>query len=287
MTNYHNKYFTGERSLFAEHDATITNTTFGEGESPLKEGKNLKVSQSVFQWKYPLWYCQHVTVDHTLFETMSRSGIWDTNDITITDSTFQAPKLFRRTNQITLVNDYFADAQETLWHCDDVRLEHVQAHGDYFGMDTKHVYADDLTVVGNYAFDGAEDVEIHNSTFMTKDAFWNCKNVTIYDSVISGEYLAWNTENLTLINCTIQSEQGLCYIKHLRLRNCVLRETTLAFEYCEDVDAEVVSTISSVKNLTSGQIVADGYGEIITDDNQHAGQIELLTWKQQAERKHA
>lgn len=265
MTTYQDQYFEGERALFAEHDATLTNTTFGQGESPLKESRNITMKDSVFTWKYPLWYSQHVTVDHTIFETMARSGIWYTKDITITNSALQAPKLFRRCQQVRLAHVHFSDAQETLWMSDTVRLTDVQAAGDYFGMNSSNLYLDHVDLIGNYCFDGAKNVEVHNSTFVSKDAFWNCDNVTIYDSTINGEYLGWNTKHLTLINCTIESHQGLCYIEHLTLDNCKLLRTDLAFEYCSDVKADVTTDIMSVKNPISGTIHAHGIDTLIMD----------------------
>ncbi|MTV81506.1 DUF3737 family protein [Secundilactobacillus folii] len=265
MRQYQNQYFEGERSLFAEEDAEIIDTTFAKGESPLKESRNITLKDSVFQWKYPLWYSNHISVDHTIFETMSRSGIWYTHDIQITNSTLQAPKLFRRSSQIKLNHVYFANAGETLWNCDDISLTDVQVTGDYFGMNSTNVVLDQVDLVGNYCFDGAKNVTVHNSTFVSKDAFWNCENVTIYDSTISGEYLAWNTKRLTLINCTIQSDQGLCYVDYLTLKQCKLLQTDLAFEYCRNIDADIISDIISVKNPISGTIRARSIGSIILD----------------------
>ncbi len=132
-------------------------------------------------------------------------------------------------------------------------------------MNSSNIYVDHLNLIGNYVFDGAKNVEVHDSTFVSKDAFWNCENVTIYDSTINGEYLAWNTKNLTLINCTIESDQGLCYIDHLKMRNCRLLRTDLAFEYCSDIDAEINSNIMSVKNPLSGTIHARSISEVILD----------------------
>jgi hypothetical protein len=265
MTNYHDAFFEGERSLFAEHDATITGATFGEGESPLKESRNIALDSTVFQWKYPLWYSRHITVRHSIFESMSRSGIWYTDDISLADTTCQAPKLFRRCNRVDLERVHFSDAEETLWHCRDIRIHDMQANGDYLGMDCDGVYAEHLNVVGNYVFDGAHNLEIHDSTFVSKDAFWNCENVIIHDSVINGEYFGWNTKNLTLVNCTIHSNQGLCYIDHLTMRNCRLLHTDLAFEYCSDIDADIRSSIMSVKNPISGSIRAERIDSLIMD----------------------
>lgn len=164
------------------------------------------MKNSIFKWKYPLWYDENVKVENTTFETMSRSGIWYTKNISIKNSVLQATKLFRRASHITLDNVHFADAEETMWTCDDIKITNSQINGDYFGKDSKNIYLDNVSVVGNYVFDGAENIEVHNSTFVSKDAFWNCKNVTIYNSIIDGEYLAWNTNNIKFINCKIESD---------------------------------------------------------------------------------
>lgn len=179
---YKNKYFAGERILYGLTDAILDGITFGSGESPLKEAKNIRLKNSIFKWKYPLWYDENVKVENTTFETMSRSGIWYTKNISIKNSALQAPKLFRRTSHIILDNVHFANAEETMWTCNDIKITNSQINGDYFGKDSQNIYLDHVSVVGNYVFDGAENIEVHNSTFISKDAFWNCNNVTIYDS---------------------------------------------------------------------------------------------------------
>lgn len=260
------KYFDGERPLFNEHYLNITDTIFGQGESPLKEAGDLNLTDVTFKWKYPLWYAEHVKVDDSIFETMSRSGIWYTDDIEINNSALQAPKLFRRASDIRLNHVHFADAEETMWTCRDIKLNDVQVNGNYFGKDSENIYAENLNVVGNYVFDGAKNVEVHNSTFVSKDAFWNCENVTVYDSKISGEYLAWNTKNITLVNCTIVSDQGLCYIDGLKMVNCKILRTDLAFEYCSNIDAEITTNVMSIKNPISGSIKVKSVDKIIFDD---------------------
>lgn len=259
-------YFDGERPLFKEHDEELDDTTFGKGESPLKETHDLDLKDVVFKWKYPLWYAKNINVDDSIFETMSRSGIWYTDNITITNSALQAPKLFRRANNINLENVHFADAEETMWTCKDIKMKNVQVNGDYFGKDSENIYAENLNVIGNYVFDGAKNIEIHNSTFVSKDAFWNCDNVTIYDSKISGEYLSWNTKNITFVNCTIESDQGLCYMDNLKMINCKVLRTDLAFEYCSNIDAEITTNVMSIKNPISGTIKVKSVDNVIFDD---------------------
>lgn len=156
------------------------------------------------------------------------------------------------------------NAGETLWNCDGIRMKQVSAKGDYFAMNSSNMVIDGFELVGNYSFDGAENVEIRHARMLSKDAFWNSKNVTVYDSFISGEYLGWNAKNLTLINCTIESEQGMCYIDNLVMKDCRLLNTNLAFEY-STVDVNVNNTIDSVLNPSGGSIYAGDIREIIMD----------------------
>ena len=55
-------------------------------------------------------------------------------------------------------------------------------------------------------------------------------------------------------------------MKNLKLVNCKLVDTDLCFEYCSDIDAEIVSDVMSIKNPVSGVIKVQSVGEIIRDD---------------------
>lgn len=218
----------------------------------------------MFKWKYPLWYSNHIAArDCTWFE-MARAGVWYTKHILVEDCAIEAPKNFRRCEDVILRNVSFSNAEETLWHCNGVDLLQVMAKGDYFAMNSQNIQANGLTLYGNYCFDGAKNVEVRNSRLLSKDAFWNSENVTVYDSFISGEYLGWNAKNLTFVNCTIESLQGMCYIENLVLKNCKLINTTLAFEY-STVDADIVGKVDSVLNPSAGMIRADFIENLIIE----------------------
>ncbi len=259
------KLLTGERALYNSEGLLISDSTFADGESPLKESSSISLDNCIFKWKYPLWYCTNIDMKNsTLLET-ARSGIWYTHKIGISDSVIDAPKTFRRSSDIRLKNVSMPRASETLWSCNRVSLDNVNVTGDYFGMNSENIVAENLTVSGNYAFDGGKNIEIRDSKLLSKDAFWNCENVTVYNSLIIGEYLGWNSKNVTLVNCTIESNQGMCYMGNLVMKNCKLLNTDLAFEY-STVNAQIVSEIDSVKNPISGRIEAEGIGEIIHDE---------------------
>lgn len=254
--------YTGERALFCSSDLNIENAHFHSGESPLKESKNIDLTECEFSWKYPLWYCRGVNAYDTVFNESARSGIWYTHDIYMENCVIDAPKTFRRSSGIELEGVSFSNAQETMWNCSDIKLSGVSIKGDYFGFGSTDIYAEDLQVDGNYIFDGAKNVTVRNSRLISKDAFWNCEDVVVENCEIVGEYLGWNSKNVLFINCTIESNQGLCYMDNVVMRGCKLVNTDLCFEYCT-VDAEIDSHIDSVKNPISGRIVARSIGEVI------------------------
>ena len=268
---------TGERALFAARDCEIEETIFDDGESPLKESRNISLRACMFKWKYPLWYAKEIDVRDSTWCDMARAGVWYSERVRVADCAIEAPKNFRRCHDLTLRHVSFANAAETLWECDGVTLSDVTAKGDYFAMNSRNMTVDNLTLYGNYSFDGCRNLTVRNSRLLSKDAFWNCEDVRAENCFISGEYLGWNTKRLTLVDCTIESLQGLCYVEDLVLRNCRLLNTTLAFEY-STVDAEIVGRVDSVKNPTSGRIVADEIGELILESERiDPAKTEILT----------
>ena len=260
-----NMDFEGERSLFFAEDLDIRGSVFHDGESPLKESKRIRLDNCRFEWKYPIWYSNGVTVRSTTFTESARSGIWYTKNITMSGCLIEAPKTFRRSEGILLRSVKMPNAYETLWNCTDVTLFDVSVVGDYFGLGCQGVMAEGLDVVGNYIFDGGMNIVVKNSRLISKDAFWNCENVTVIDSYIEGEYLGWNSSYVKFVNCTIESNQGLCYMRNVILENCILKNTDLAFEY-STVDADIRSSVISIKNPTAGRISVNSVGEIIIDD---------------------
>lgn len=264
MLEISRKLFTDERSLFRNSDLIITETVFDKGESPLKECHNINISESLFRYKYPFWYTNDVKADRCTWFDMARAGVWYCNNVSVSNSIVEAPKNFRRCNNLSLNNVTFTNASETLWHCNNVNLKNITVKGDYFAMNCSNMVIDGLTLDGNYSFDGVRNLTIKNSHLISKDAFWNTENVTVENCFITGEYIGWNAKNLTFINCTIESLQGLCYIDNLVMRNCKLFNTNLAFEF-STVDAEVSGDIISVLNPSGGIIKAEHIGELIIE----------------------
>ena len=64
MEEINRKILIGERALFQKEDLLINECIFEDGESPLKESKNIILNNSSFKWKYPLWYSKNIVLNN-------------------------------------------------------------------------------------------------------------------------------------------------------------------------------------------------------------------------------
>lgn len=268
MKTIENEEFGGERPLFANHGLRLINVTIHAGESALKECSDIEVVNCRFEGKYPFWHVDGFSIKDCYFTEGARAALWYSSGLIMKDTLVDAPKMFREMSDLSLENVRIPHAHETLWHCKGVKLRNVDvAEADYIFMHCEDVDIDAYRQDGNYSFQYCRNVTIRDAEINSKDAFWNTDNVTIIDSEISGEYLGWYSRNLHLINCRISGTQPLCYCKGLVMENCLMAEDCdLSFEESE-LDAEVNTVITSVKNPTTGRIRAKGYGQIILDEN--------------------
>ena len=263
-----NEKFGGERPLFATHDLRLENVTITDGESGIKQCQNIEAYDCKFYGKYPWWHVDGARIDNCYFALGSRSAIWYTNDLVMTNSRIDGPKFFREMKNLTLENVEITDADETFWKVDGIRIKDVKLHGGtYPFMFSQNIFVDGLESDSKYVFQYCKNVEVHHANILTKDSFWECENVTIYDSTLDGEYLAWHSKNVRLVNCHLAGEQLLCYTENLVLENCTIDPMCdRMFEY-STVEADIRGHIENIKNPTSGHIVADSIGSITIDEN--------------------
>lgn len=260
--------FGGERPLFQTHDALLDHITVVDGESAVKCCSHVECRDSSFHGKYPWWQVDGSVITRCYFAPGSRSAIWYSNDMTMTDCVIDGPKFFREMNHLRVENVRVNDADETFWKVKDLRVKDVTLRqGTYPFMFCEDVFVDGLVSDSNYVFQYCKNVELHHAKIDTKDAFWECENVTIYDSELSGKYLAWHSDNVRLVNCHVSGEQPLCYAHRLVLERCSFDVACdRAFED-SDVRADIVGGITNIKNPRTGHIVADSIGSVTIDDN--------------------
>jgi hypothetical protein len=237
-----------------------------DGESALKESRNVKVSGTYFNLRYPFWHDKKVSVRNCELTELCRAAFWYSEDIRVSDSRLYGIKAFRECSSVAM-DSCDIKSPEFGWSVHGMDMAGCSVESEYFMLRSDNLSFDHVTLKGKYSFQYISDSEFVNCEFDTKDAFWHAKNVIVRNSVIKGEYLGWYCENVTFENCTITGTQPLCYCKGLRLIDCEMHETDLAFEKSE-VDAVVLTEIDSIKNPAKGTIKAPSIGEIIMDDPQ-------------------
>ncbi|MCR4685014.1 MAG: DUF3737 family protein [Lachnospiraceae bacterium] len=256
-----------ERALYHLTDALVKNCNFAgpvDGESALKEARNIKVEDTSFSLRYPLWHVENFEVDRVTMDEKTRAALWYDKDGIIRNSKLHGVKAVRECTNITLAGCDI-ESTEFGWKSADITLKDTSVVSEYLFLDSRNIVLDQVKMQGKYSFQYVENLTITDSNLDTKDAFWHAKNVTVRDSVIKGEYLAWFSDNLTLINCKIIGTQPLCYCTNLKLVNCTMEEADFAFEY-SDVEADLIGTVISVKNPKSGTITLDEMPEVIMED---------------------
>ncbi len=263
-----NQTFDEERALYNLKDTEVKNCTFAgekDGESVLKETRNICVRDCVFSLRYPLWHAKKYELINSTFDEKTRVPIWYSDEGLIENCKLNGIKMLRECNNAIIRNSEII-SPEFGWKCNNVTIEDTKIESEYIFLDSKNIKIKHIEFQGKYSFQYVENLEIENCTLDTKDAFWHAKNVTVKNSIVKGEYLAWFSDGLTLINCKIIGTQPLCYCKNLKLINCTMEGCDLAFEYSE-VEADIKGNVDSIKNPKSGTITVDSVGEIINEDS--------------------
>lgn len=266
--------FDEERALYGSDDILVKNCSFdgpADGESAMKESKNIKVEDCFFNLRYPFWHDHELTIQNAEMTQLCRAALWYSDHIEITDTKLHGIKALRECSQVQMKNCDIL-SPEFGWSVDGIEMENCKAESEYFMMRSSHLHFKNVEMKGKYSFQYITDAVFENCVFDTKDAFWHAKNVVVRDSVVKGEYLAWYCENVTFENCRIIGTQPLCYCKGLKLIDCQMEETDLAFERSE-VDATITTPVVSIKNPLSGRIVVPAVGEIIRDIPEANGKI--------------
>ena len=263
-----NKTFDLERALYNIQDTVVRACTFAgpaDGESVLKETRNVVIDGCTFSLRYPVWHAKKYELRNSKLDEMTRASLWYSDDGLIENTEISGVKALRECRN-TVIRNCRIESPEFGWKTTDTKISDSSIVSEYIFLDASGIEIDNIDFKGKYSFQYVRNLVIRNSNLDTKDAFWHAKNVTVVDSVIKSEYLAWFSEGLTLVRCKITGTQPLCYCKDLKLIDCEMTDCDLSFEY-SDVEADIRGHIDSVKNPRSGRICADSIGEIIKEDS--------------------
>lgn len=267
MTVYENKSFDEERALYGSCDVEVKHCRFdgpADGESALKESRDVRVRDCFFNLRYPFWHDTGLVIADSELTPLCRAALWYSENVRIENTKLHGIKALRECADVRMSGCEIV-SPEFGWSVRGIEMTDCSAESEYFMLRSERLRFDRVKLKGKYSFQYICDSVFTNCQFDTKDAFWHAKNVLVKDSLIKGEYLAWYCENVTFENCTIIGTQPLCYCKGLKLVNCRMIGTDLAFEKSE-LEASLTAPILSIKNPRSGRILVPEAGEIIMDD---------------------
>lgn len=274
MNIVENKEFDQERALYGSRDLTIKSCRFdgpADGESAIKECRNIDVEKCFFNLRYPMWHVHNLIIRDSGMTDLCRAALWYSDNIEISGTKMHGIKALRECSNIKIA-DCDIISPEFGWSNRSVEMKDSKAEGEYFMMRSEEIRFKNVTFKGKYSFQYISNAVFEDCTFDTKDAFWHARNVLVRNCTVKGEYLAWYCENVTFENCHIIGTQPLCYCKGLRLVNCSMSECDLAFEKSE-VEADITTPVISIKNPASGKITVPAVDEIIRDDENSKGEI--------------
>lgn len=260
------KTYDEERALYNSENIELINCRFDgpqDGESAIKECKNIKTKECYFNLRYPFWHTKKIFIENCEMTEGCRAALWYSQKINISNSKLHGIKALRECQKIEL-NSCDIISPEFGWFSKDILANNINIVSEYCMMRCHNLNLSNMQFKGKYSFQYVHNVTIENSTLETKDAFWHGKNITIKNSTLKGEYLAWYSDNLTLINCKIIGTQPFCYCNNLKLIDCEMIDTDLAFEKSV-VNATITNVVDSIKNPTAGIITVAGVKDLIID----------------------
>lgn len=274
MITIENKTFDGERALYGSNGLILKNCSAdgpADGESALKECRNVTAENCFFNLRYPFWHNHNLKIIGTEMTGLCRAALWYSDNIEITGTKLYGIKALRECAEVALSGCDIV-SPEFGWYTKGVTMKKTGVQGEYFMLRAEKLRFSEVELKGKYSFQYITDAVFENCDFDTKDAFWHAKNTVVRNSVVKGEYLAWYCENVTFENCKISGTQPLCYCKGLKLVNCEMTDTDLCFEKSE-VEASLTAPVISIKNPLTGHIRVPSVGELIFDDPSAKGEV--------------
>ena len=270
--------FDGERAFYGSSKLKVIDCKFdgkSDGESAFKESSNIEAEGCFFNLRYPFWHDKSVLVNNCEMTPLCRAALWYSKDIVVKNTAMHGIKALRECENI-LLDNVDVISSEFGWFSKNVNVVSSFAEGEYFMFNAENLCFKDVNFKGKYSFQYIKNATFENCVFETKDAFWHAKDVIVKNCTVRGEYLAWYSENVTFENCVIYGTQPLCYCKGLKLIDCEMYGADFAFELSE-VEANVLSSVISIKNPLSGEIKLCSVREIIHDNDACSCKIILDT----------
>ena len=104
---YESRTFDEERALYDSRNIEVINCRFdgpADGESAMKESRNVRVENSFFNLRYPFWHDNNLLIIGSEMTDKCRAALWYSNNITIKDSRMHGIKALRECSDVSIEN---------------------------------------------------------------------------------------------------------------------------------------------------------------------------------------
>ena len=147
-----NKRFDEERALYNLKDTEVNGCVFAgenDGESVLKEARNIVVSNCSFSLRYPLWHVKKYELLDSSFDGKTRAPIWYSDDGIIKNCSLNGVKMLRECNNTSITKSNIV-SPEFGWKCNNVEIVDSSIESEYIFLDSKEIKLQDVRFKGKY-----------------------------------------------------------------------------------------------------------------------------------------
>ena len=136
MKTYRNKSFDEERALYGSRGVEVLSCRFdgpADGESALKESKDILVRDTYFNLRYPFWHDENLKIENCDLTELCRAALWYSSEIRITDSRLHGIKALRECADVSIEKSDIV-SPEFGWSVHGIRMKDSSAESEYFMM---------------------------------------------------------------------------------------------------------------------------------------------------------
>ena len=152
MKIYQDATFEEERALYGSDGLLVRNCRFdgpADGESALKECRNVEAENCYFNLRYPFWHDTHVKIRGGEMTELCRAALWYSEDVEISNLKMHGIKALRECRKVRLTGCDVV-SPEFGWYTGDVEMTDSSAESEYFMMRSEKLRFRNVSLKGKY-----------------------------------------------------------------------------------------------------------------------------------------
>ena len=146
MEEYREQVFDEERALYGKTGVKLFACRFdgpADGESALKESRDIEAQNCFFNLRYPFWHDEQVKITNGELTPLCRAALWYSRDIHIMDTKLHGIKALRECSDVTVENcDVISP--EFGWSVKNIRMKNTHVQSEYFMLRSEQLHFDHL-----------------------------------------------------------------------------------------------------------------------------------------------